>query len=155
MAHHIAMTSAVAVLGAGMYGCLRSGSKASLAGGALLACAFAASTAAIQKQDHIGSAFLAAAASGAACTAIGARRWARVSGRSCAATFQDFRLRFHSPAFPSPGGFNSFIRFRGVCTVFEVCVQASNKVAPALLLTIGITNMAYYSMKAWEFREHL
>lgn len=109
MAHHIAMSSAVAVLGAGVYGYLRAGSTKSLTGGALLSCAFAASGLAAQQSDHVGSAFLAAAAAGAACTTIGAKRWTRTS----------------------------------------------SKLAPALLLTVGVTNMAYYSMKAWEFRGNM
>lgn len=78
MAQHLALSSAAAVLGCGMYGYLRAGSAASLAGGAALCCAFAVSGLAIQKTDHIGFASIAAAASGAACTAIGARRWCRV-----------------------------------------------------------------------------
>lgn len=79
MAHHLAYSSAAAVLGAGMYGYFRAGSKASLAGGALLSCAFVASgLATSQSTENIGSAFLVAAAAGAACTAIGARRWSRV-----------------------------------------------------------------------------
>lgn len=110
MAHHLAYSSAAAVLGAGMYGYFRAGSKASLAGGALLSCAFVASgLATSQSTENIGSAFLVAAAAGAACTAIGARRWSR----------------------------------------------APNKVGPALLLAVGVTNMAYYSMKAWDFREQI
>ncbi|CDJ38739.1 hypothetical protein, conserved [Eimeria tenella] len=117
MAQHLALSSAAAVLGCGMYGYLRAGSAASLAGGAALCCAFAVSGLAIQKTDHIGFASIAAAASGAACTAIGARRWCRV------------RMQQQQ--------------------------GASRKVAPLLLLTIGVTNVAYYSMKAWEFRENL
>ncbi|KAL8438490.1 hypothetical protein Efla_002240 [Eimeria flavescens] len=109
MSHHVALTSAAVVLGAGVYGYVRAGSSASLAGGALLSSAFAASALGAQKTDHLGASFLAAAAAGVACTAVGARRWAR----------------------------------------------AKNKVGPAILLAVGVTNIAYYSTRAWEFRENL
>ncbi|KAL8440644.1 hypothetical protein Emag_007861 [Eimeria magna] len=109
MAHHVALSSAVVVFGAGVYGYMRAGSTASLAGGALLSSAFAASALAAQKTDHLGASFLAAAAAGVACTAVGARRWAR----------------------------------------------ARNRIGPAILLAVGVTNVAYYSSRAWEFRDNL
>ena len=78
MAHHLAFSSAIAVLGGGVYGYLRAGSYASLIGGAALSGVFAASGYAIQNTDHLGIASAAAAASGIASAAIGCRRWSRV-----------------------------------------------------------------------------
>ena len=78
MAHHLAMTSAATIAGCGLYGYIKAKSRASLIGGAAISAAFAASSLAIQKTDHLAAAFAAAAATGAACAAVGYKRLTKV-----------------------------------------------------------------------------
>eukprot|EP00386_Alphamonas_edax_P000909 GDKI01002748.1.p1 GENE.GDKI01002748.1~~GDKI01002748.1.p1 ORF type:complete len:108 (+),score=22.40 GDKI01002748.1:78-401(+) len=77
MAHHIAMTSAALLLGAGSYALVSTGSKASFIGSAALATMFGGSAYMIKQTDKVFEGCCLGAVGGLATLAVGASRYAK------------------------------------------------------------------------------